>query len=219
MGELPARPRGRAIAWACAALSSGCFTANRYDAPRTLPAGTWALLAADEASLARVRDDHPGEPFPDRVKSHAGWPILPFTFGARYGFLDRLDGGAYLRQGATLGADVKVSLVRGPFDLSVAAGGQGTIGFGLLDAPVPLGVHLGDHVVLYAAPGVAYAWGKATSRNEILPRAGALGRGTLGVAIAVVKGATIVPEVTVMRSFDASSLWVTGGLGVRAEGP
>jgi len=50
---------------------------------------------------------------------------------------------------------------------------------------------VGERIVLYGAPGVAYAWGRGDAQGVVAPQPGALGRGTLGVAVTVVEKAAL----------------------------
>jgi hypothetical protein len=211
--------RGAAFVGAVVVLC-GCPNPNTYQTPRTLDPGAIQVNIAAEGIGA----------------SYGGgsvWaPMLP-SVGVRVGVADGLDLGFREQNFDSLGADAKIRLVKGSFDLALDPGlqvfyanidseGLGVFYFHL---PVLLGFNVSRNVSIVASPGVVYDLLTASNVSGgggvtgSASASGFLGRLGLGVDFRVSKKLAIHPEVTVMDNFgDGGTIWVFGiGFNVGAQ--
>ncbi|HEY5243864.1 MAG TPA: hypothetical protein VIJ22_20425 [Polyangiaceae bacterium] len=190
-----------------------CPNPNTYQTPRTLDPGKVQVNIAAEG----IGVGYAGQ--------SAVAPMLP-SAGIRVGVTDGLDLGFREQNFDSLGADAKIRLVKGGFDLALDPGLQGFYasingeGFGVvyLSLPVLLGFNVSRNVSIVASPGVVYDLVTATVNGGSgvtgsATASGFLGRMGVGVDFRVSKKLAIHPEVTVMQDFADSGTIVVFGLG------
>jgi hypothetical protein len=197
------------------ALLCGCPNPNTYQTPRTLDPGAIQVNIAAEGIGANY-------------SGGSVWaPMLP-SVGVRVGVADGLDLGFREQNFDSLGADAKIRLVKGSFDLALDPGlqifyanidneGLGVFYFHL---PVLLGFNVSKNVSIVASPGVVYDLLTANVNSSgtsgvtgSATASGFLGRFGLGVDFRVSKKLAIHPEVTVMENFGDSGTIVVFGIG------
>jgi hypothetical protein len=202
-----------------AVLLCGCPNPNTYQTPRTIDPGTVQVNIAAEGIGA----------------SYSGtsvWaPMLP-SVGVRVGVVDGLDLGFREQNFDSLGADAKIRLLKGTFDLALDPGLQAFyaninnegLGVFYFHLPVLLGFNVSRNVSIVASPGVVYDFLTANNVNGSgvtgsATASGFLGRLGLGVDIRVSKKVAIHPEVTVMDNFgNSAAIWVFGvGFNIGAQ--
>jgi hypothetical protein len=204
--------RGAAFVGAVVVLC-GCPNPNTYQTPRTLDPGAIQVNIAAEGIGA----------------SYGGgsvWaPMLP-SVGVRVGVADGLDLGFREQNFDSLGADAKIRLVKGSFDLALDPGlqvfyanidseGLGVFYFHL---PVLLGFNVSRNVSIVLSPGVVYDLLTANVSNGggvtgSATASGFLGRLGVGVDFRTSKKLAIHPEVTVMDNFADGGVIVVFGIG------
>jgi hypothetical protein len=210
---------------------SGCPNPNTYTTPRTIDPGKVQWQVAPEViganyNAAYGSTDANGNPTKTNVSSV--WPMLP-TVGARIGVAEGLEIGLRLPNQEPLAGDVKIRLLKGPFDVALDPGLQlyyasvNGNGFAVVyvHAPVLLGINLSERVSLVLSPGLVYA--QNTASNTTFPTgvagsstaAGFMARLGVGFDFRVSRKLAIHPEVTLVRQFTGSQdlLFCVGGLG------
>lgn len=206
------------VFWSWLALPlAGCQTANSYAIPDTLGRHRGGVAVALEGSHVRSTAKQEGALFPERVSSSTGYSVFPTVIG-RYGLTDSVEAGIALRSLISVGAEVKVQVLRGPVGVALMPGAQATVGQQVVDLPVLLGVKLGEPAQIVLSPGVAYARSSAPKnefRHLVLQHSTPLGRLGAGVRLRVSRSLAIHPEVTAMQALDGSKdRWVTLGIGL-----
>lgn len=196
---------------------AGCQTANSYAIPDTLGRHRGQLVVALEGNHIRSTAKEEGALFPERVSKSTGYSVLPTVIG-RYGLTDSVEAGIALRSYISLGADVKVQVLRGPLGIALMPGGQVTVGQQMIGLPVLLGVKLGEPAEVVLSPGVAYVHSSAPKnefRHLVLQHSTPLGRLGAGVRLRVSRSVAVHPEVTAMQALDGSNdRWITLGVGL-----
>lgn len=189
----------------------GCYSANRYDVPDTMPQGNYRFTAALEA--ARVSRERTDPRFGSATEKHEHLALVPNVVG-RYAVAEGFE------LGVTLGptrstAEAKVRLLDG---LALAPGGGLSGGIVLLDVPLLARARLHERVSLVMAPGVAFA--KALGQPDDIQPAGWLLRAGFGLRVRVTEAFAIMPEVTTMTSTGSPAVnWTTVGLGFQLGSP
>jgi hypothetical protein len=202
-----------------AVLLCGCPNPNTYQTPRTLDPG-------------KVQVNIAAEGIGVNYSGGSAWaPMLP-SVGVRVGVADGVDLGFREQNFDSLGADAKIRLVKGTFDLALDPGLQGfyasinNVGVGVVyfHLPVLLGLNVSRNVSIVASPGVVYDVVTAnvnggTGVTGSATASGFLGRLGVGVDFRVSKKLAIHPEITVMDSFaNSGTIWVFGiGFNVGAQ--
>lgn len=215
--------RGLALVGAVAALAlTGCPSPSIYGTARTLPAGQIQQTAAVEV----IGVSSSG--------ATAFAPNLP-TYQLRIGVADRVDLGFRVANLTSLGADAKINLVRGAFDLAIMPGVQGgyisassggssssssSSGLGIvyLHLPAILGFNLSRSFTLLATPGIMYsiATGSTATADSDRVQYTATGfslRLGIGANIRVASSFSIQPELTALYVPETSGVLFTGGIG------
>jgi hypothetical protein len=217
-----------------ALATPACVGANAYTTPRSLEPGQTTVVVAPEIMHYRAeadgRDLYPETKaaVPRLESRQTGFSTVMPTVAIRYGVMNRLDAGIYLRSASVPGVDLKLNFLQTSLvDLAVRPGMQimadcpcsSKKWWYYAELPLMASVHVGEAVDLVVSPGLGVAWG-AEGREQgsgnferRLPK-GTMGRVGLGAWLRVSKGLAIFPEVTVAnRSGDDSFSWVTAGIG------
>src|SRR5262245_56696619 len=101
-------------------LLCGCPNPNTYTTARTLDPGKFQGYAAAEGIGFSFDNGKSGS---ENISGSAVLPMAP-SGGVPAGIIDNLEIGARVMNFSSLGADVKVGLVRGTFDLALDPGVQ-----------------------------------------------------------------------------------------------
>jgi hypothetical protein len=152
-------------------------------------------------------------------------PTLP-TYMLRLGLTDRVDLGFRVANLTSVGADVKVNLVRGAFDLAIdpslqglyVGAGDASVGLMWMNLPLVLGFNLSNNFTLLATPGISYGVyfaGDSGVRGDRTTYSvgGFAGRFGIGANIRLNQAFAIQPEVTALYNFNAEGVVYTVGLG------
>lgn len=198
------------------ALTTGCPSPSIYGTARTIPRGTIQHTLAAEVIGAGASGNT------------LVFPTAP-TYQLRVGVADNVDLGLRLGNLTMPGADVKINLLRGAFDLAIDPGIQGMfiatsdegVGFMYINLPIVLGFNLSRSFSLIATPGAAYAiaFGSTTSSSGSSTSAtsyngsGFIPRLGVGANIRVSNAFSIQPEFTGYYNIDNSAVIFTFGLG------
>ena len=214
------------LALAVVALG-GCPSPAIYGTARTIPAGQLQHTIAVEAV---------------GVAASGGffYPTLP-TYALRVGLGSRVDLGIRAGNLTSLGADLKLNLLRGFFDLSLDPGVQGSyvaafgsssgssasasLGILYLNFPLLFDFNFSPTVSLLLSPGIGYAAVVAGAYSSFsssgsstsVTATGVYGRFGLGMNFRVSQGFALNPEVTVMRGFETvnSGIVILFGVGLQ----
>ena len=208
----------------------GCPNPSTYGTPRTIPAGKGQHTVAPE--IIYVRSKVPTvDPSGATVKAFQsdGAPMLP-TYQYRRGLTDAVDFGVRLTNGTGIGADLKWNFVRSTVDLAIDPGLQWVYvpndeGFHVFyfHAPLLAGLNVSERVALVVTVGMVMpriTGGERPFGQYAIVKGGRaldglLGRLSAGINVRVGKTA-LMPEVTVMRTFDGTQgLALVGGLGIK----
>lgn len=205
--------------------AAGCPSLNTYTTPRTIPAGTIQHTVALEAIGA------------GSSRGSVVLPTLP-TYQLRYGISDRLDVGARINNLTSIGADLKINMLRGMLDLSVDPSFQliylsvestsssgstssSSLGLAFLHLPLLVGLNLSRSFTLLATPGFTYALGFAGStsstsgdRSQYLA-SGAMARFGLGFNWRVANAIALQPEVTALWNPATEGFIFNFGIGLQ----
>lgn len=208
--------RGLALVGAVAALAlTGCPSPSIYGTARTIPRGQIQQTVAVEGIGGTTSG------------ASAFLPTLP-TYQFRIGLADNVDLGLRVPNLTSVGADVKINLVRGSFDLAVAPAIQGiyagvsdvNVGLLWLHAPVILGFNLTQNFSIVASPGVSYGVyfagderSSSSSSRTAFSTGGFAGRLGLGLNIRVANTFSIQPEITALYNFNAEGVLYIAGVG------
>lgn len=211
---------------AAAALCTGCPNPNTYGTPRTTPVGKIQHSVAAEGFGFSAHDAE------TNTDSSGALPTFP-TYTMRVGVADTVDIGARIANLSSLGADVKWNFLKSEsFDMAIdpgfqgfyysaSSGGQDTsIGVIYLNAPLMLGINLGDSVSIVPTVGVSYGIATASTngsagRDSATGSSGIMLRPGLGFDFRLSERFAIHPEVTFLKTLkgsdeDSSLLYVFG---------
>jgi hypothetical protein len=227
---------------ACAAAGAfltACPNPNLYTVPRTLDPGAVQVQIAPEVFGASFNGTSTtptttnGMPTTSTqtVSESIVFPMVP-TVGVRVGVADGVEVGARIPNLDSVGADVKVRLLKGSLDLAVDPGLQGfyfsfsgsdntneSLGILYLHLPLLVGFNLSKSVSIVASPGVAFAIATASASGggttqQVAGTSGFMGRIGVGLNLRTSKKFSIQPEVTIMKAFaDTDALMYVIGLG------
>jgi hypothetical protein len=223
----------------CMVMLTGCPNPNIYGTPRTTPKGEISHTVAAEAisfqgeSESTTTTTINGQTTTTKTKEQVSvtLPVFP-TYQLRYGVAEEVDLGFSVRNGSSLGADVKYNPVKSKsFDLAIdpgfqffrisSSGAEGTsasVTVAYLHLPLLLGVNLSESTSFVFTPGgvVVLASGSASGSgsDSAASSSGFLARMGVGLNIRISKGFALQPEVTAMRQLqDTSATLYMAGLG------
>jgi len=208
--------RRLALVGAVAALAlTGCPSPSIYGTARTIPRGQIQQTVAVEGLGATT-------------SGASGFvPTLP-TYQFRIGLADNVDLGLRVPNLTSVGADVKINLLRGSFDLAVDPSIQGiyagvsdvNVGLLWLHAPVILGFNLTQNFSIIATPGISYgvyfagdSTSSSSSSRTAYSTGGFAGRLGVGFNIRVANTFSIQPEITALYNFNAEGVLYIAGVG------
>lgn len=210
------RPTLRALALlggVSAIALTGCPSPSIYGTARTVPRGQMQQSIAVEGIGATSSG------------ASAFLPTLP-TYQFRLGLADNVDLGLRVANLSSLGADVKINLLRGTFDLAVDPGIQGiyagagdsSVGLLWMHVPVILGFNLTQNFSLIATPGISYgayfAGDSSVSGDRTTYSTGGFaGRFGVGFNLRVNNTFSVQPEVTALFNTTNESVLYTAGVG------
>jgi len=209
-----------------AALCTGCPNPNTYGTPRTTPVGKI------QHSLAAEGIGYSAHDVESDTDTSGALPTFP-TYTLRVGVADTVDIGARIANLSSIGADVKWNFLKSDtldlaidpglqaFYFSSSAGGASTsIGIIYLNAPLMVGINLGDSVSIVPTLGVSYGIATASveggdSRDSATGNSGVMLRPGIGFDFRVSPRFAIHPEVTFLKTLkgsdeDSSLLYIFG---------
>lgn len=211
---------------AVAALCTGCPNPNTYGTPRTTPVGKI------QHNLAAEGFGYNGHDAETNTDVSGALPTFP-TYTLRVGVADTVDIGARIANLSSVGADVKWNFLKGDtldlaidpgfqaFYFSTSSGGEdASIGVIYLNAPLMVGINLGDSVSIVPTFGVSYGIATASvdgsgGRESATGSSGVMLRPGIGFDFRISERFAIHPEVTFLKTLkgadeDSSLLYVFG---------
>jgi hypothetical protein len=211
---------------AAAALCTGCPNPNTYGTPRTTPVGKIQHNVAAEGF------GYSGHDVETNTDVSGALPTFP-TYTLRVGVADTVDIGARIANLSSVGADVKWNFLKGDtldlaidpgfqaFYFSTSSGGEdASIGVIYLNAPLMVGINLGDSVSIVPTLGVSYGIATASvngssGRDSATGSSGIMLRPGLGFDFRISERFAIHPEITFLKTLkgsdeDSSLLYVFG---------
>ncbi len=209
--------RSAFVAGGAISALAGCTSPNTYATARTVAPGSVTH------SLAFEGVGYTGS------QGTGALPVLP-TYALRAGIVDRVDLGLRVGSLTELGADVKVNVLRGDFDVAIAPGAECFLEWEYNPAqtrrsgaqayfhlPLILSYNVSKELSLVGVPGFTYVTGLPVSndfvRTQVFGGGASVARLGVGIDYRYRKNRAIHPEITVLQSMSSSAAVVVFGVG------